>query len=449
MTLRRLLLIAACVHLAVAAGACLAGRRAAGAGGTFGEGGIASFASDGRVYRPQIVALERTLKDEGAAEWLRTPAPVHVKLYSLSFALFSPVFGQTILSAEPLNLFYYLATLLLIFALGREAFGEREGLLAAVIFAAAVPSYLLHTTQLLKDPLFVVVTLTLVLVSLKWLTTEYTPAKGLLAGAVGGAAAASLWLIKNSAWWVVLAVMLLGAALCVARQVRRRAVLAGNLAGITLMLAIALGVSHFVTPYWLPKEYWMPYKPGAADNRAAPAAATAETPPAAAGTTPGGGARRSWSSRVVARVTDARALFIELYPDAGSNIDADVRFVGAADVVRYLPRAALVGLCAPFPDTWLRASGSVGRAGRMLSGCETLVMYFVQLLALQSLWHRRRQLPVWLLVLTALLGVVALGLVVVNVGALYRQRYLFWILFVIAGAEAAARMLRARFAGAT
>lgn len=470
MRLRHLLLGAMCLHLAATAGAYLAGRAAP--HGAFGDGGIATFASDGRVYRLQINALERTLKDEGVAAWLGTPAPVHVRLYSLSFAAFSPLFGPTILSAAPLNLLYYLTTLLIIFAVGREAFGEREGLLAAGMCAAVLPSFLLHSTQLLKDPLFVVVALALVLVSVKWLTTDYTLAGGLRAGALGGAAGATLWLVKSSAWWVVLAVMFLGAALAVAQQARRRKVVGGNLAGIALMLAVALSVSQFVNPYWLPKEYWMPHRPATAaarqstenDGGGAPVGSTSEAPATVAATdgrqpdarqtdgrqTEGRQAGAPPSdgllSRAAGRIAHARAQFIELYPEARSNVDADVRFGGAADVARYLPRAALIGLCAPFPATWLGAGGQAGAAGRLLGGGETLAMYFVQLLALQSLWHRRRQLPAWLLALVALVGVVALGLVVVNVGALYRQRYLFWILFIVAGADALARMLPARFA---
>jgi hypothetical protein len=453
MRLRHLLLSALCVHLTVAAGADFAGRRAI-SPGMFGDGGIASFAPDSRVYLMQISALERTLKEEGTAAWLRTPAPVHVKLYSLSFALFSPLFGQTILSAEPLNLLYYLATLLLIFAVGREAFGEREGLLAAGICAALLPSFLLHTTQLLKDPLFVVVALTLVLVSVKWLTTPYTLARGLAAGSLGGAAGASLWLVKNSVWWLVLAIMFLGATLFVIQQARRRTILGGNLAGIALMLLIALSASHFVTPYWLPKEYWAPHRTG---TDAAPSSekikdgtlnGSISEVHVAVGTSDGRQPHGLWS-RIARRIAYTRSQFIELYPDAGSNLDAHVQFSSASDVVRYLPRAALVGLCAPFPSMWLRAGEQVGTGGRLLAGCETLLMYLVELFALQSLWHRRRQLPVWLLVVTALIGVSALGLVVVNVGALYRQRYLFWILFVIVGAETAARILPTRFARMT
>jgi hypothetical protein len=434
MSLRNLLLLAACVHLTAAAGASLAGRAGL-AAGTFDKGGVASFASDGRVYRMQIVALEQTLKEQGPAAWLNTPAPVHVKLYSLSFALFSPLFGHSVLSAEPLNLLYYLATLLLVFALGAEAFGRREGLLAAWMTAALLPSYLLHTTQLLKDPLFVVLALGLVLASLKWVTTEYTTKGGLAAGALGGAAAASLWLVKNSAWWVVLAVMFLGAALSVARQLRRRALLRANLLGVGLMLAVGLSASYLVTPYWLPQEYWMPHRPGAS------AARTAEQRDDGTKLEQQKGA--PWS-RAAGRVARARAQFVELYPDAGSNLDADLRFDGASDVLRYLPRAVLVGLCAPFPSMWFGAGGSVGLGGRLLAGCETFMMYLVVPLACLCLWRRRGEPAPWLLMTVALLGATALGLVVVNVGALYRQRYLFWILLVVVAADALARLLATR-----
>src|SRR5687767_666625 len=121
MRLRHLIIIAICIHIAVAAGVYLAARHNV-APNTFDHGGVGFFASDGRIYRRQIDALHQTLRQDGVMAWLRTPAPVHVKLYSLSYAAFSPLFGRTILSVEPLNLFYYVVTLLLVFTLGREAF---------------------------------------------------------------------------------------------------------------------------------------------------------------------------------------------------------------------------------------------------------------------------------------------------------------------------------------
>jgi amino acid transporter len=71
----------------------------------------------------------------------------------------------------------------------------------------------------------------------------------------------------------------------------------------------------------------------------------------------------------------------------------------------------------------------------LLSGAETLVMYFVYVLALVSLWRNRRRFELWLLFLVATIGTIALGLVVVNAGALYRLRYIFWILFIVIAAE--------------
>lgn len=418
------------------------------------EDGIVAFASDSRMYQLLTRELEETLRQEGIVNWFLTPSPTHVKLYSLSSAVFSPFFGQSILSVELLNLFYYLATLLLIFNLGRETYGEKEGLLAAGMFAVLCPSFMLHTTQLLKDPLFVVLALLLILVSVRCLTRKYTLAEGLSSGAVGGFAAGSLWLVKNSVWWLVLTIIVLGGILCIAQQLHRRSAMQGNLASIALTLLIALSASYFVTPYWLPKEYWAPNKPGAerlSTTAGEPVATipdsgnaqTSSARPEARDGAKGGGLM----SRVAGSIGHTRAQFVEMYPDAGSNVDVQVKFDGAADVVRYLPRAMLIGLCAPFPGMWLRAGENVGTSGRLLSGVETLLLCLIELLALHSLWHRRRQPSVWLLILIALIGVLALGMVVVNVGALYRQRYLFWILFVIAGADAVSRMhmwLRAR-----
>ena len=67
-------------------------------------------------------------------------------------------------------------------------------------------------------------------------------------------------------------------------------------------------------------------------------------------------------------------------------------------------------------------------------------MYVVEGLALLGLWRGRRQLSVWFLFLVAAMGITALGLVVVNVGTLYRLRYVFLILLIIIAAEGAAHI---------
>ena len=83
---------------------------------------------------------------------------------------------------------------------------------------------------------------------------------------------------------------------------------------------------------------------------------------------------------------------------------------------------------------WFQA-GSYGRTGRLLSGAETLLMYFLYVGTAFCVWRYRRRLEMWLLFLVATIGTIALGLVVANAGALYRLRYVFWILFILLAAE--------------
>jgi hypothetical protein len=136
-----------------------------------------------------------------------------------------------------------------------------------------------------------------------------------------------------------------------------------------------------------------------------------------------------------------RAGFISTYDNQGSNIDADVKFSNAGDLVRYLPRAVEIGYLAPFPTMWLRNGNRIGLLGRALSGLEMVVMYVVELLALMCLWKSRSRLSAWLLVCVTITGLTALGLVVINIGALYRMRYTFFILLIILGSNGLMQVL--------
>jgi hypothetical protein len=124
----------------------------------------------------------------------------------------------------------------------------------------------------------------------------------------------------------------------------------------------------------------------------------------------------------------------ETAPDLRSPIDRNVRFNSVADIIRYLPRAVVIGFFAPFPGMWFSSGTEVGSVGRFLSGLETAFTYLIECLALAGLWRARKQLEAWLLFFILGMGVVALGLIVNNIGALYRLRYSFWILIVVLGA---------------
>lgn len=378
--------------------------------GVFDANGIGvSFAPDASSYQVKASALSEVLTRNGAAAWLTTPAPLHVKLYSLSFAVFGPLFGFNILSAEPLNVLCYLAILSLVCKLGQEVCDRHVGLLAAGA-VALWPSFLIHTTQLLRDPLFIAAVLALVLITARWLTKVHSWGSGLVLGATGGVLSTVLWIVRSEMREVMLAVALLGVGLLVIRQVRERRVLTGNLIGAALLLVITLSI---------PRAAGELQKLGAAPGKTSIARPILPL----------------WQ-RIAAR----RYGFITYNPDAGSNIDTDVQFANAVDIARYLPRAVEIGFCAPFPSMWFATGRQVGYAGRVIGGLETMLMYVVELLAILGLWRERRRLSVWLLLLIAGAGLTALGLVVVNLGTLYRMRYAFWMLLIIVGAVGAVQI---------
>src|SRR5438105_1768509 len=103
---------------------------------TFDEGGIAiSFAPDSAVFRDGAAGLSPILRRGEILHWLIARQPFHVKLYSICFTVLGGVLGENIVTVEPLNLFYYLTILVLVFTLAREIFDETLGLVVAALVA--------------------------------------------------------------------------------------------------------------------------------------------------------------------------------------------------------------------------------------------------------------------------------------------------------------------------
>lgn len=445
----RLLGAAICLHMLLTACVFFSGRL--GLLPSFFEVNGIAVASDGFVYHPEAIALVEMLGSEGFNAWLDAPSPFHLKLYSLSYALLHRLSGFNILSAEPLNLFYYLAIIWLVFRLGREAFDRRVGFLAAVA-VALWPSFLLHTTQLLKDPLFIASMLSLMLVLAGWLRREHSWRKGLLLGAAGGGASALLWLVRSEMWEVVLAIISLGVGLLVVRQLLERRMLRGNAAGACVLVVLALSVPRVMKTYEPFGAYRATDTGGVTQVEETKnvnerdAASGLEQIRASEASAAGGQTLwlRLWRKpqALAARIGGIRRKFIVEYPSATSNIDTEVRFQDLGGFLRYVPRAVVIGFFAPFPDMWFVKKAQVGLAGRMFSGLETIAIYACEALAVFGLWRRRRHLPAWLLVLAAAVGVASLGIVVVNIGTLYRLRYVFWMLVVILGVDGAMQLRR-------
>jgi len=420
-TLKRFLAIAAVWHVAFVLAVFVVGRAQL-APNTLDRNGIGlSFAIDTHSYRIEAEDMAKLLRELRIRDWAKYNASFHVKLYSLSFAVAGDVLGRNILGAEPLNLLYYLLILALTYGIAWEAFDEKVALLAGTV-VALWPSLLLHTTQLLRDALFIPSMLLLALALLLIVNRDLSLKQGLLVAVAGAFGVLMVWLCRGDSWEIVLAIVILGAAVSALAQARNRRFSAGGTLAIALMLLLTAAIPRFVP------NYRQSDNPAPSATSGQPELNTAS--------------HARWS--IARRVALLRHKFIVSYPLAGSNIDTEVELRDAADVIRYLPRAALIGFCAPFPNMWFTRGEQVGRPGRLIAGAEMLLLYGVIGLAGLALLRQYRRLSILLLLGIASAGCIALGCVVVNISSLYRMRYAYFILIIILGMKGLLILLPAR-----
>ena len=384
----------------------------------FDENGLGKFASDSLLYQEDVISLTDKLRNDGVIPWFQAVAPLHVKFYSLSHFLFSPLTAPNILTIEPLNLVYYLAILAIVNQLALTLFNRVTGVLAMTVLALW-PSFLLHTTQLLRDPLLIVAILVLVLVIADWLNKDSVLRGSLLATLAAAFACATVWMVRLAMWDVVRLILLMGVVLLVIRSVRDRRFFPGPVISVVVLSAVILLIPH-----------WGALK--SQQRREADAGRTLIADQAAE--------LSLWK-----RIGRRRQAFADLKKDdsyaSASNIDNEVTLNTMSDLVRYLPRAAAIGFFAPFPNMWFAEGSQVGRAGRLVSGLETLITYVIELLALVGLWQMRKSLAVWLLAFTVILGLTGLGFTVLNIGSLYRFRYPFLALMIVLAAGGIGQVL--------
>ncbi|MFN2454151.1 MAG: hypothetical protein ABR577_08010 [Pyrinomonadaceae bacterium] len=365
---------------------------------------------DGAIYLEKCVALGQNI-----SRFAVNDTPVHVRLYALSSAILTPILGANILSVELTGLLLYVLMLFLIYKVGEICFDARTGIVAAAI-VGLLPSLLLHSTQPLHDPLFIVLMLLNLWLTIALITKPVNFARAAIYTAGGFLTLLLLWLTRDAMWPVYLAIVALALAVLCIVSLKDRRILFPNFACL-LFLAVALVLIPKIFAGWLP-----PKEPvTSAQEQAIEEFRNQQI--------------NAGQSGVFLKLSTMRQKFVVLYPDAGSNIDTGQTFRKTSDVLFYLPRAAAIGLFAPFPAQWLTEGKMFGRLGRIVSGVEMCFFYLLSLCALAGIWRSRRSMQTWFLLAVVLLGAAALGLVVVNLGALYRMRYVFWILLVIPGAH--------------
>lgn len=426
---RRLLLLAAVLHITLAVVLTLVGKLKVDPH-TFDSNGVGiAFALDSVSYRHESLKMAALLREGKLRDWANYRAPLatfHARIYSISYALFGRVLGEGILGVEPINLLYYLSILVLTYFVGAFTFSPSIGRLAAVV-VALWPSLLIFTTQLLRDPLFICAFLLLLLVLMICVKHSLSFKQACICSASGIAAVFLLILVRSTMWEVIVAAVLLATLLCVAAQVSTRKFDAPRTIAMLLICLAVLLLPKIMSVRRVTDRVQRPTSVNSFEKLPAAAA--------------------PWT-KASRQIGWARHLFITRYAQAGSNLDTDVEIRNFRDLILYLPRAVQIGFFAPFPSMWFSKGVEVGLTGRLVIGAEMLALYLIMVLAAVGLIHERRRLLPWFLFATAVLGCVALAYVVVNASALYRLRYPYFIpiiLLAVQGSSVLKKKYRSRF----
>lgn len=132
------------------------------------------------------------------------------------------------------------------------------------------------------------------------------------------------------------------------------------------------------------------------------------------------------------KIAGLRNEFIERY-NQSSDLDQHIQFYSDSDVVRYIPRALQIANFMPFPSMWFQHEGKTGHVGRLISALEICFIWLILAILICTFPHWWKN-PCYLMCIGLILvHYCALGCVIVNGGALYRMRYLCWLMIMAMG----------------
>ena len=394
--------------------------------------GLWNFALDSFSYHAEAFRLADLLKNGDYNGWWGSCPWWHVKWIGLSYALLAP----DPLSYAPINALTWAVSVVCVFMIVRQLFpGRRKLAIVSAVMFGLWPSYLLHTTQLLKDPLYI-----MGMLMMFWgcviLLSERRSVISLLLIVLGVLLA---YLNRTYILEPVICLALL-AAMLELWQSRR----AWGHAGLAMVIIAGLGVYFYIQRPQIQIQP-LPGPQGLIQSKAQPKAKIQKNSRKQHGYFPS-----KLVEKGVRKLSYLRERYIRKYPKAGTNIDTDVHFRSLADILTYIPKAAMIGFLAPFPSYWFGTPKTAGSASRILAGLEMTVWYILLPGFLYFLFTGpvAWQIRTWMLVYTLIL-VVLTSLVVTNIGALYRLRYVYFLPILIGGLEGWTRFYVQRFHKAT
>lgn len=129
-----------------------------------------------------------------------------------------------------------------------------------------------------------------------------------------------------------------------------------------------------------------------------------------------------------------REEYFSTYRDAASAIDDDKHFASASDVLAYLPRATEIAFLAPFPSHWFgQGSLAANTVMRRVAAIEMIGVYFTLPFLIYAVWHWRKRIDLWIIILFSYGMMVTYSIATPNIGTLYRMRYGFIMTLIAIG----------------
>jgi putative peptidoglycan lipid II flippase len=126
-----------------------------------------------------------------------------------------------------------------------------------------------------------------------------------------------------------------------------------------------------------------------------------------------------------------------------SFIDKDVLPGSSLESLFYLPRAALIGVFSPWPDRWVYWLNHETSIFYMITSIEAVLMY-LGIAGLIIYIVRHKVWPLTIPISIAFTMMVIYGMANPFIGALYRYRYPWWMIFICLGTAALIELSRNR-----
>ena len=405
------------------------------------------LSQDALYFHQVATELAETITRDGWSAWTPWPSPTAQGNVAVLAALYT-IFGPNPSSVIPINACLHASSGILLILIGRELSSSRSARIGSAVAAClfvGFPSALNWYGQLHKDGYAILGFLLLLYSGVKFLKLEYLrEALMPFVAAVTGIALTAFVRPNNLQLFGIMALGMLVLSIGMFRKNKIR-VLAQILFSVAIVMAAtfirsdAESLQMGSSPSVLVKALGGDSSEG---DRSEEERLESE-----------GFLKMfiswTWSpSSVVPQPIDNVAkklsnirLFLAAYgvlEHAGSMIDVGSMPRNLGELVVYLPRTTVVGVFAPFPDTWL-SKFSLTRA---VGVAETLIWYAIFPGLLWSVWQRKKNPVLWWLLGCSLAILSVESYITVNLGTLHRVRYPFLFVLILLGTVGWAEAIR-------